>query len=326
MTSAHRDVDPLSPITIGTRGSDLALWQARHVQALLGGPDAGVQLRIIKTSGDRFLDIALQNQLDKGFFTKELEAELLTGGIDLAVHSLKDLPTENPPELVLGAVPPRADTGDVLFVQPDAHDPSAPMGLRPGARVGTASLRRMALLRAHAPQVHSELLRGNVPTRLGKAKDGVLDAVVLARAGVSRLGLDWGALLAFDLDPTVWLPAAGQGALGLQCRAADTGLRARLDRIADPIAALAVRCERDVLRRLEGGCHSPFGALATVQAATVTLRAGAAAADDRWVAVQVTAPAEAVAAQTETALRAALVAPATSRAEAAWVQPARPWC
>ncbi len=316
----------MRPITIGTRGSDLALWQAHHVQRLLGGQAAGVQLRIIKTSGDRFVDIPLQNQLDKGFFTKELEAELLAGTIDLAVHSLKDLPTENPPGLVLGAVPPRADTGDVLFVQPAAHDPDQPMGLRAGARVGTASLRRMALLRAYAPQVQAEFLRGNVPTRLNKAKDAVLDAVILARAGVSRLGLPWGSLLAFDLDPAVWLPAAGQGALGLQCRADDQDLGARLAAVADLAAALAVRCERDVLRRMEGGCHSPFGALAAVHGDQVTLRAGAQASQGQWVAVAVSGPAGEVAARAETALRAALANPPAVASEAAWVQPARPWC
>ncbi len=326
MTNSTRESDPVQATTIGTRGSDLALWQAHHVQALLGGTAAGVQLRIIKTSGDRFLDIPLQNQLDKGFFTKELEAELLGGTIDLAVHSLKDLPTEHPPGLVLAAVPPRADTGDVLFVQRHAHDPQQPMGLRAGAKVGTASLRRMALLKAYAPQVQAEFLRGNVPTRLGKAKSGALDAVILARAGVSRLGLDWGDLLAFDLDPTVWLPAAGQGALGLQCRAEDSDLRQRLEAVADPAAALAVRCERDVLRRMEGGCHSPFGALGLVNGDQVTLRAGAQAADGRWVAVRVTGAADDVAAVAEAQLRAALAHPGALDTEAAWLQPARPWC
>ena len=325
-------------LIIGTRGSDLALWQARHIQALLGGEAAGVKLQIIKTLGDQLLDISLQNQIDKGFFTKELEAALLAGHIDLAVHSLKDLPTENPPGLVLAAVPPRADCGDVLFVRPERCDPQRAFPVQPGATVGTASLRRSALLACYAPQAQAAFLRGNVPTRLGKAKSGDLDAVVLARAGVARLGLDLGDLLAFDLHPQVWLPAAGQGALGIQCRHGDAALLAQLAQLADPASAQAVAIEREVLQRMEGGCHSPFGALAVIDAATVTapargtvtVHAGAIDAANRWLTVQVQGPAPTIAAQAERALRQILRGDAGDRsssppAEFAWALPARPW-
>lgn len=325
-------------LIIGTRGSDLALWQARHIQALLGGEAAGVKLQIIKTLGDQLLDISLQNQVDKGFFTKELEAALLAGHIDLAVHSLKDLPTENPPGLVLAAVPPRADCGDVLFVRPERCDPQRAFPVQPGATVGTASLRRSALLACYAPQAQAAFLRGNVPTRLGKAKSGAVDAVVLARAGVARLGLDFGDLLAFDLHPQVWLPAAGQGALGLQCRHSDAALLAQLAQLADPASAQAVAIEREVLQRMEGGCHSPFGALAVIEAGTVTVHAGAVDADNRWLTVQVRGTAATIAAHAEQALRQVLrggdEACATgdagdrssfTTAEFAWALPARPW-
>ncbi len=314
------------PIVIGTRGSDLALWQARHLQALLGGETAGVTLQIIKTRGDKLLDIPLQQQVDKGFFTKELESALLDRHIDVAIHSLKDLPTQMPPGLVLAAVPPRADVGDVLFVRPEAYDPEFALPVRHGARVGTASLRRTALLAHVAPQAKAEFLRGNVPTRLDKAKDGQLDAVVLARAGVSRLGLDWGDLLAFDLEPKLWLPAAAQGALGVQCRDDDRALCERLQAIADPAATQAVTLERELLQRMEGGCHSPFGALAEFNGEKARLWAGIAnAAGQGWYTVTATGPADAVASRAEELLRVALAADRPAQGGGVWVQAARSW-
>lgn len=310
---------PNFPTVIGTRGSELALWQARHIQALLGGEAAGVGLQIIKTRGDQMLDVPLQHQLDKGFFTKELEAALLDGRVDIAVHSLKDLPTQMPPGLVLAAVPERADVNDVLFVRKDAYDPSRPLPVKAGARVGTASMRRKSLLQHVAPDVEATFLRGNVPTRLNKAKTGELDAVILARAGVSRLGLDTADLLVFDLDPLLWLPAAAQGALGIQCRGGDAKTLKILEKIANPDAALEVALERELLQRMEGGCHSPFGALATVTGSRAVLRAGTVDARDRWVAVQVEGTTAEVAAQAETALRAAIAK------EQVWVRPAARW-
>lgn len=311
---------------IGTRGSELALWQAHHIQRLLGGEARGVGLQIIRTRGDHMLDIPLQNQLDKGFFTKELEAALLDGRVDIAVHSLKDLPTQNPEGLTLGAIPQRADVGDLLFVRREALDSARPFPVRRGARVGTASLRRKALLHHVAPDVEAAFLRGNVPTRLNKAKTGELDAVILARAGIARLGLDPGDLLVFDLVAESWLPAAAQGALGIQCRVADSAVRALLAPIADSEATAAVAVERELLQRMEGGCHSPFGALAQVHGAAVTLRAGTVDVQERWVHVQVSGPLATVAGQAEVALRAALAQGRVAKPEEqAWVRPAALW-
>ncbi len=274
-------------VRIGTRGSELALWQARHVQARLGGEAAGVTLDIIKTTGDRMLDIPLQNQLDKGFFTKELEVALLADRVDAAVHSLKDLPTQLPDGLTLAAVPMRAAVEDLLLVRPEAVDLSRPLPLKAGARVGTASMRRMALLKHLAPDVEATFLRGNVPTRLGKAQKGELDAVILARAGVSRLGLDPGDLVVFDLNPRLWLPAAAQGALGLEARGQDAATLARLATLHHIPTAAAVDVERGLLRRMEGGCHSAFGAFAEIDdKGHGVLRAGIG--DDRgWHHIEV---------------------------------------
>jgi hydroxymethylbilane synthase len=267
---------------IGTRGSELALWQTRHVQARLGGEAAGVTFEIIKTSGDRLLDIPLQQQLDKGFFTKELEVALADRRVDAAVHSLKDLPTLVPPGLVVAAIPERADVGDLLFVHPDALDSTGILPLKAGTRVGTASLRRMALLKHLRPDLEPAFLRGNVPTRLGKCKSGELGAVILARAGITRLGLDPGDLAVFDLDPTRWLPAAAQGAMAIEARSDDSTLLARLRGLHDVATADAVSLERELLRRIEGGCHTAFGAIALGQGDDWTLHAGMTGEDGTW--------------------------------------------
>ena len=312
-------------VVIGTRGSELALWQARHLQALLGGEAAGVTLQIIRTRGDKLLDIPLQQQVDKGFFTKELESALLDRSVDVAVHSLKDLPTQMPPGVVLAAVPTRADVGDVLFVHPQAYAAGFALPMRAGAKVGTASLRRKALLDHAAPHAVSTFLRGNVPTRLNKAKTGELDAVILARAGVARLGLALDGLLAFDLDPTLWLPAAAQGALGIQCRDDDRALCERLQAIADPQATRAVAIERELLQRMEGGCHSPFGATAVVAGDQATLRAGTVDATQRWHAVVCAGPWAALAGQAEAELREKLASAPSPPEARPWVTPSRPW-
>lgn len=281
-----------APIVIGTRGSELALWQARYIQARLGGEAAGVRLEIIKTSGDRLLEIPLQNQVDKGFFTKELEQALLDGRVDLAVHSLKDLPTQMPEGLVLAAVPERAATPDLLLLAESAHQPEGRWPLRPGSRVGTASMRRQALLQHADPQATPAFLRGNVPTRLGKVRTGELDAVLLARAGVERLGLSLDGIVAYELDPRRWLAAAGQGALGLQIRASDSALAQRLQALHDLPTATAVALERGLLRRLEGGCHTAFGARAEVHAGNAVLTAGRTDPQGNWRAVQVSGAAD----------------------------------
>lgn len=313
-------------LTIGTRGSELALWQARHVQALLGGESAGVTLKIVKTSGDRLLEIPLQAQLDKGFFTKELEVELAAGTIDLAVHSLKDLPTQLPQGLILAAIPQRAEVNDVLLVHPRALDLTRALPVKAGANVGTASMRRTALLRHVAADVNPVLLRGNVPTRLNKAKTGELDAVLLARAGLARLRLDPGELAVFDLNPRLWLPAAAQGALGIEIRENDEKARQALEKLHDPQAELAVNLERGLLRKIEGGCHSPFGALAEILGdGTAILRAGTTGRDGNWRAIRVEGDYNCLIENAFDLLMADNVPSNGSKEIVQWFSPARSW-
>ncbi len=244
--------------TIGSRGSDLALWQARHVQALLRErfPREEFSIRIIETKGDVIREGALYKFEDKGFFTKEIEHALLDGRIDIAVHSLKDLPTESDSALLVAAIPAREDAHDVWL----SRDGSGPDALTPGARVGTSSLRRQAQLRARRPDLVYEDLRGNVPTRVRKLEEGQYDAVVLARAGLARLGLlpDSATVLPFE-----WmLPAPGQGALGIQVRSGDVEASARVSTLDDAAVRSAVTAERAFLARLQGGCLVPVGAFA----------------------------------------------------------------
>ena len=206
-------------LIIGTRGSALARRQTEMVRAWLTVPS---RIEIIKTSGDRLLDVPLQGRLEKGFFTAELEQALLDGRVDLAVHSLKDLPTAPSPGLTIGAMPAREAVGDMLLIRPDAfNEGSGLLPLKAGSPVGAASLRRQALLQKYSPATTVRLLRGNVTTRVEKLRRGEYAAIVLARAGLTRLALDVAPLLSFDLNPEFWLPAPGQGALGVQVRAGD---------------------------------------------------------------------------------------------------------
>ncbi len=244
-------------LIIGSRGSDLALWQARHVQAMLLEHHPGIEcpIEIIRTQGDAITDRPLQTIADgKGFFTKELEEALLAGRIDLAVHSLKDLPTVSPDGLQVAAIPRREDPHDVWLGR------KGPSEIESGARVGTASLRRKAQLRAFRPDLVFEDLRGNVPTRVRKLTEGQFDAVVLARAGLFRLGLL--PADAHELPFEVLLPAPAQGALGIQTRSGDSRVRRLVGVLEDPEARLAVTSERSLLNRLEGGCLVPVGAFA----------------------------------------------------------------
>jgi hydroxymethylbilane synthase len=203
----------------------------------------------------------------KGLFVKEIEEALLAGTIDLGVHSMKDLPAHLAPGLVLGAVPARAPAHDVLI----ARGSGGLAGLPPGARVGTASVRRRAQLRARRPDIQVVTLRGNVDTRLRKWRDGDVDAIVLAAAGLERLAIALAE--ASPLPPTEFVPAVGQGALALECRASDAETRALLAPLEDRAAATAVAAERSFLVAVGGDCNTPLGAHATVDAARVTLRA-----------------------------------------------------
>ena len=251
-------------LCLGTRGSDLALWQARHVAAMLE-QRLGITARIeiIKTRGDRIQNVAFAKMEGKGFFTKELQEALLDRRVDLVVHSLKDLPTEEPDGLELVAIPERANPADLLLAREGLIEttPLNPLGLPDGAVLGTSSLRRAAQVLALCPRVEIKALRGNVPTRVGKLRDGGYDAILLAAAGVGRLELDLAGIEAMDLRPEVMLPAPGQGALAIETRR-DDDLTKALAHLHDAEVANHVTAERRLLELLGGGCHLPLGCLA----------------------------------------------------------------
>jgi hydroxymethylbilane synthase len=248
---------PGRQLIVGTRGSRLAREQTRRVTERLPGSS---EVRVVKTSGDRFKDQKLGEQSSVGFFTKEIEAELLSKKIDLAVHSLKDLPTAIPPGLVLAAVLERDEAGDVLLARPDAVDQDKDLPLKPGARVGASSMRRQALLGAFAGEVQPVPIRGNVPTRVEKCIRGGCDAVVLARAGLARLGLEVDPLVAFDLNPRVWIGAPGQGVIAVEAREGDREALERLSGLEHAPTRACVDAERRLHVVFGGGCHAPFGA------------------------------------------------------------------
>ncbi|MDP3158257.1 MAG: hydroxymethylbilane synthase [Archangium sp.] len=245
--------------TVGTRGSALALWQTRHVSSLLATVGVSISERVITTKGDTSQAEKLAGKLEKGFFTEELESALRSREIDWAVHSLKDLPTRMPAGLVLGAVLERAAAADVLIARLEAVDEKGLIPLKAGSRVGSSSLRREAMLQHFAPETISQPLRGNVPTRVGKLRDGLYDAILLAEAGVSRLQLPLDGLAVFRLNPLRWQCAPGQGAVAVQCRADDSEVIGLVRALHHEPTAYAVNTERDFLRILEGGCTTPFG-------------------------------------------------------------------
>jgi hydroxymethylbilane synthase len=250
-------------LIIGSRGSALALWQANHVQELLLANGVSTKIEIIKTTGDRVQDVPISTLGTKGVFTKEIEDALLAGEIDIAVHSLKDMLTTLPEGLCLAATPEREDPRDALAGKKLADLPR-------GATVGTSSSRRAAQLKELRPDVQIKEIRGNVDTRLRKLDEGQYDAIVLAAAGLRRLGLEAriAELLTFDQ----MTPAPGQGALGIETRDAGAGCEAaRL--LNDPEIWTAVTAERGVLEALGGGCQLPIGAYAEIFAKTIRLRA-----------------------------------------------------
>ncbi len=240
-------------LRIGSRGSQLALWQAHHIAALLRGAGHEVDIEIIKTTGDRLQEVTFAQVGSKGMFTKEIEEALAAGRVDLAVHSLKDLPTELPELFELGATPPRVDPRDV-FVSVKF---SALAALPQGARVGTSSSRRRAQLRALRPDIDAVEFRGNVDTRLRKLAEGQVDAILLAAAGLDRLEkTEW---VRERLDPKEFCPAAGQGSLGIEIRKGDEATRAAITFLDDPATRFAVTVERAALAALGGGCQVPIG-------------------------------------------------------------------
>ncbi len=240
-------------LRIGSRGSQLALWQANHVAGLLRGQGHSAEIVIIKTTGDRMQEASFAQVGTKGMFTKEIEEALADGRVDLAVHSLKDLPTELPEPFVLAATPVRADPRDVLVSVKYADL----AGLPKHAKVGTSSQRRRALLRALRPDLQLEEFRGNVDTRLRKLAEGQVDAILLAGAGLDRL--DKTDLARERLDPTDFCPAASQGALGIETRKDDPATLAAVAFLDHDDTRFAVTAERTALAALGGGCQVPIG-------------------------------------------------------------------
>lgn len=249
-------------LIIGSRGSELALWQANHIKKELEkkNKNLSVEIKIINTKGDKILDVALSKIGDKGLFTKELENELLSGSIDIAVHSLKDLQTDIPKGLKLAAVTKRHPVEDVLIARKKGTNIS---NLREGAIVATGSLRRRSQLKHLRPDINIEELRGNVPTRIKKFIESKWDAIVLARAGVERLKLQKN--ISSIISKEEILPAVGQGALGIEIQEDNRFAEKVVKSIHDEATYSAVRAERALLKKLEGGCQVPIGAYAELK-------------------------------------------------------------
>jgi hydroxymethylbilane synthase len=258
-------------LIIGSRGSQLALWQANHIASRLNGLGIRTRIEIIKTTGDHLQTASLVQAGGKGLFTKEIEEALLSGSIDLAVHSLKDLPTENPEGLTIAAIPEREDARDALLGRPLNE-------LKPGARVGTSSGRRGAQLVNIRPDLRVEAIRGNVDTRIRKLKEGQFDAIMLAAAGLRRLGL--GGEITQIFTPDEICPAPGQGALAVQTRIGDLALEV-CSALNHENTALCVRVERRVLAALGGGCQLPVGVFADENEESFRVRAAVLSNDGR---------------------------------------------
>ncbi len=252
---------------LGTRGSELALFQANFVKNVLESQaSVSIQIQIIRTLGDQKTELPFHQMNAQGVFTKELEEALLSKKIDLAVHSLKDLATESPKELMIGAIPTRAAVHDLLLVHPESlespENRQYPWIFKKNAIVGTSALRRASLLLSFRPDVQIKPIRGNVPTRLKKLETRECDAILLAQAGIDRLQLDITPYETCPLNPTYFPSAPGQGALAIQIHRDNTGLAELLKSIHDPQTAELVLAERSFLALFEGGCSLPLGAFA----------------------------------------------------------------
>jgi hydroxymethylbilane synthase len=256
-------------IRIATRKSELAMWQARHVAALLESEHSGLQVELLPmvTRGDVILDQPLARIGGKGLFLKELERALLKGEADIAVHSMKDVPVEQVPGLVVDVMLPRANPFDALLGGDQATLDSLPAG----ARVGTSSLRRQCQLKSIRPDLEVRDLRGNVNTRIRKLQEGEYEAIILACAGLERLGLD--GLITETLSPPRWLPAATQGTIGVQCREADQAVIAAITPLNDDDSMLRTRAERTVAAALQGSCQVPLAVFAELEGDSLSIAA-----------------------------------------------------
>ena len=249
----------MQKITIGSRGSDLALWQANHVKRQLENLGHTVEIKVIITQGDAIQHLSFDKLEGKGFFTKEIESALLDKSIDLAVHSHKDLETNPPAGLIIAAVSEREDPSDLLLIAKSKVDTTQPWNLALDASIGTSSARRKSQILRFRNDLNISDLRGNVPTRIQKLRDGNYDAIVLAKAGVDRLQLDLSEFFVEVLNPTEFVPAPAQGVLGLQIREDDTSMAEIMQHFNHTDVAKRIGIERKVLNLLDGGCQLPLG-------------------------------------------------------------------
>jgi hydroxymethylbilane synthase len=249
----------MEKIIIGSRGSDLALWQANYTKDQLENLGFGVEIKIIITQGDAIQHLSFDKLEGKGFFTKEIENELLAGTIDLAVHSHKDLETNPPAGLMIGAVSNRANPADLLLIQKSKVDTTQKWNLSENSIVGTSSVRRKSLVKAFRRDSEIKDLRGNVPTRIQKLRDGNYDAILLAKAGVDRLKIDLSEFHVEVLDPREFVPAPAQGVLGLQIRENDERMKVVVSKLNNEAVAKSIAVERRVLNLMDGGCQLPLG-------------------------------------------------------------------
>ena len=249
----------IKKITIGSRGSNLALWQANYVKDELS--DLGIEciIKIIKTKGDKIQNLSFDKIEGKGFFTKEIENALLKNEIDLAVHSLKDLETDQPKGLCIAAIPKREDADDVLIINSNSVDESQIFNVIKSPVVGTSSARRKNQLLLFREDVVIKDMRGNVPTRINKLRTKEYDAIVLAKAGLNRLKIDLSEFYVQELSVNSFIPAPGQGALALQTRESDKDLKRILEKISHKDTQENVNFEREILNGINGSCHSPLG-------------------------------------------------------------------
>ncbi|PKM80981.1 MAG: hydroxymethylbilane synthase [Firmicutes bacterium HGW-Firmicutes-14] len=264
-------------IIIGTRDSALAMWQTNWVVDNLKRLNPGYDFRVVsmKTQGDKILDVALAKIGDKGLFTKELEVAMLSGETDMAVHSMKDLPTVLPEGLTIGCMCERVDPRDVVI----SRDGTTLGDMPRGARIGTSSLRRCAQLLHYRPDLQLEPLRGNLNTRMAKLEKNNLDAIILAAAGVERLG--WRDRITERLSDDICLPAVGQGSIGIEIREGDREIYEVVQTLNHIYTWAAITAERALLKKLEGGCQIPIGALGTVEDGRLTLKGVVAGLDGK---------------------------------------------
>ena len=249
----------MKKITIGSRGSDLALWQANHVKRQLEDLGHEVEIKVIITQGDAIQNLSFDKLEGKGFFTKEIETALLDKSIDLAVHSHKDLETNPPAGLIIAAVSEREDPSELLLIRNESVDKNQKWNLKSEAIIGTSSARRKSQINLYRSDLHINDLRGNVPTRIQKLRDGQYDAILLAKAGVDRLQLDLSEFHVEVLNPTEFVPAPAQGVLGLQIREDDAEMKEIMAHLNHVDVAKKIGVERKILNLMEGGCQLPLG-------------------------------------------------------------------